>query len=238
VQNNPGKEIEVKLRIADRDALLGRLAHLKTKRVRPRVHEMNTLYDTSDGALARRKQMLRIRVTRPAPRAGQPGSAAAGKKSNELVTVTYKGPVEASAHGRGQGRYKMRDEREVRLDDARAGAKILEAFGLAPRFRYEKYRTTFRIAYGRGAVVADLDETPIGTFLELEGRRSAIDAAARGLGFSPEDYIAETYVTLYIQQGGEKRRTNSQNESQKFDLPDMLFPKGAREGSKGKTRKN
>ena len=234
----------MKLRVADREALLRQLASLQAKRVRPRVHEMNTLYDTSDAALARREQMLRIRVTRPAPREGKPGSAAAGKRSNEQITVTYKGPVEASAHGRGRGRYKMRDEREVRLDDARAGARILEAFGLGPRFRYEKYRTTYHIASGRGAVVADLDETPIGTFLELEGSRAAIDAAARGLGFSPDDYIVETYVALYIRQRGERGRTNSQNESQKFDLPgmldlpDMLFPKGTREGSKRKTRKN
>ena len=41
-----------------------RLRRLKAKSVVGRVHEMNTLYDTSDGSLARRGQMMRIRVER------------------------------------------------------------------------------------------------------------------------------------------------------------------------------
>jgi len=39
-------------------------------------------------------------------------------------------------------------------------------------FRYEKYRTTFRLpdsnAWANGLLI-ELDETPIGTFVELEG---------------------------------------------------------------------
>ncbi len=47
------KEVEVKLRVTDRKALLRRLAALRARAVHPRMHEMNTLYDTADGALAR-----------------------------------------------------------------------------------------------------------------------------------------------------------------------------------------
>src|SRR5579863_7400221 len=59
-------EIEVKLRIGDRRGFLRQLARLKAKLTRARVHEMNTLYDTQDGQLMRRGQMLRLRVERPA----------------------------------------------------------------------------------------------------------------------------------------------------------------------------
>ncbi len=69
----------------------------------------------------------------------------------------------------GPGPYKVREEREVRASDERAIAEILGALGLAPRFRYEKYRSTYRLP-GIAHVVVELDETPIGDFLELEGR--------------------------------------------------------------------
>ncbi len=61
-------EIEVKLRVPDERRLLRQLARLEAKLVRGRVHEMNTLYDTPDGNLARHGQMLRLRVERPASR--------------------------------------------------------------------------------------------------------------------------------------------------------------------------
>ncbi|MGH9709722.1 MAG: hypothetical protein ACRD37_04160, partial [Candidatus Acidiferrales bacterium] len=46
----------------------------------------------------------------------------------------------------------------------------------------------------------DLDETPIGTFLELEGDKQAIDAAARALGYGEKDYIAASYLELYLEE--------------------------------------
>ena len=65
---NATRKSEVKLRVADREALLRNLARLQAQPTRARVHEMNTLYDTPDGALARKGKLLRIRVERPADR--------------------------------------------------------------------------------------------------------------------------------------------------------------------------
>jgi adenylate cyclase class IV len=226
------------------------------------MHEMNTLYDTPDGALARRGQVLRIRVERQVggPRKG--GSRQEFRKREEAVTVTYKGPIESgpaedlkkaasakTAHALGAGpqrgplhgepnqkqgpnrypnRYKIRDEREVRVADARASGHILEAFGLAAQFRYEKYRTTYRLPRRAGTVEVDLDETPIGNFLELEGSRRAIDRAAKWLGFGPGDYIVESYVALYGRQFAASGRESSQNETGRWlSLPDMLFRSAA-----------
>jgi adenylate cyclase, class 2 len=85
-------------------------------------------------------------------------------------------------------------------------------------FRYEKYRTTFRLpaskAWAKGLLI-ELDETPIGTFVELEGPAAAIDRAAGELGFSKRDYVLKNYLRLYMEdcrrQGQEPRH--------------MLFPK-------------
>ncbi|MBV9156122.1 MAG: adenylate cyclase, partial [Acidobacteriaceae bacterium] len=46
--------------------------------------------------------------------------------------------------------------------------------------------------------VVTLDETPIGTFLELEGPGDWIDETAKQLGFSRADYIVDSYGRLYL----------------------------------------
>src|ERR1700723_3872620 len=43
----------------------------------------------------------------------------------------------------------------------------------------------------------DLDETPAGIFLELEGNPKAIDGAAQSLGFTKKAYLRATYWDLY-----------------------------------------
>ncbi len=66
--------------------------------------------------------------------------------------------------------------------------RILEALGLRPSFRYEKYRSIYGLP-GLAGVTLDLDETPIGDFLVAEGCRAAIDRSAALLGYRPADYI-------------------------------------------------
>ena len=74
---------------------------------------------------------------------------------------------------------------------------ILRGLGLFPQFRYEKYRTTY-ILPRIGSLKIELDETPVGNFLELEGSPSSIDRAASALGYAPSDYIKSTYGSLYL----------------------------------------
>jgi adenylate cyclase class 2 len=74
---------------------------------------------------------------------------------------------------------------------------ILGALELRPTFRYEKFRTTYKLP-GIRALKLEFDETPIGLFLELEGSASAIDRAARMLGYYQYDYVTESYGALYI----------------------------------------
>jgi len=246
LRNAVKKEVEIKLRIAGAKAVVRQLCRAKATRVRPRMHEMNTLYDTSEGALAGRGQILRIRVERPAGGGDKRARAARALKTEEVITVTYKGAAEpvaprSSGNNSGEGagarrgetssgrQYKVRDEREVRVTDANACAHVLAAFDLKPRFRYEKYRTTYHLPSQAGVIEVDLDETPIGNFLELEGSRRAIDRAARALGFGPADYIVESYGDLHAAYCRSKKRVHSQNETGvPSSLPDMLFSRGTR----------
>ena len=46
----------------------------------------------------------------------------------------------------------------------------------------------------------ELDDTPVGTFLELEGPAEAIDRAAVELGYSKKDYILKSYLALYLEE--------------------------------------
>src|SRR5690349_9497660 len=126
-------EIEVRFRVADGARLMRQLARLKAKPTRARVHEMNTLYDTADGNLSRHGQMLRLRVERPAARAngaGKRGKTATGK-SESCTWLTLKGPANG-AKASELGRYKVREEHELRIFDHQEMPKILEALGLRP----------------------------------------------------------------------------------------------------------
>ena len=104
---------------------------------------------------------------------------------------------------------------------------ILEALGLRGWFRYEKYRTTFALPIAKKWAVGlhvELDETPIGVYLELEGPPNAIDHAAHELGFSRADYITKNYLLLHV----ENCRRNGVSVSQLAPgvvsgIPDMVF---------------
>jgi adenylate cyclase class 2 len=73
---------------------------------------------------------------------------------------------------------------------------IFNRLGYRPVFTYEKFRTEYRQP-GRSGV-ATVDQTPIGTYIELEGPAIWIDRTARKLGFSADDYILDSYGRLYL----------------------------------------
>ena len=113
----------------------------------------------------------------------------------ERVILTSKAPPHLTPR-RKPRRYKERAERElvVKAQSSRQYAAALTSLGFRPAFRYDKYRTTFRLPN----LHLDLDETPAGTFLELEGKPQAIDRAAKALGFAKKAYLRVTYWDLYV----------------------------------------
>jgi adenylate cyclase class 2 len=181
------REIEIKLPFADLAALLGRLQRLRAVNL-GRVFERNTLYDTPGADLRRAGCLLRLRIQTPA------GSSLVPPGAPSAVVTSKAPPPATPARGRAaEARYKERLERELAVTHPNRWPHILETLGFRPAFRYEKYRTSLRL----GRLHVDLDETPVGGFLELEGAPRAIETTARALGYTRRDYLCSTYWDLY-----------------------------------------
>jgi adenylate cyclase class 2 len=209
------EEIEIKLRVADVAALRSRLKHLRAREISPRTFESNTLYDTPRKNLRRRGRLIRIRIEQPASSFGK-------RRPNEdaATVLTYKGPslvsrnaTKAGRHSKIRSQFKIKDEAEVSVAGAGEMARILRALGFHPVFRYEKFRTTYTLPGVRGLKI-ELDETPVGIYLELEGPVAGIDRAARLLGYGRKDYMTDTYASLYLAACRRQGRKPG----------DMLFP--------------
>lgn len=189
------REVEIKLRVEDLAGLLGRLRELGA-RCAGSVHEENTLYETSTRDFQRMQAILRIRRERAARLPGK--ARRRGKRTKGAGgLITYKEMVSGKRGAGGGGKYKVREEIEYRVKNAARIERLFARLGLRRGFRYEKYRTKYELAAFPGLEV-DLDETPIGAFLELEGSRRAIDGVARALGYTEKDYIAVSYLELYL----------------------------------------
>lgn len=213
------QETEIKLKITDVRAFLRALKRIGARPVPggpERVHEENVIFDTPQGGLAKHGQLLRIRTETTDTR-----GKAKIKGPNRRVVVTFKQPISGSAGGgirnAHRGSYKVRDETELEVNDPVNLTRIFEGLGMSGWFRYEKYRSTFQLpsskSWARGLLI-EVDETPIGTFVELEGPGDAIDRAATELGFSKQEYVVKNYLVLYME---ECRRKGEQPSH-------MLFP--------------
>jgi adenylate cyclase class 2 len=198
------RETEIKLRISDMRAFHRALKRIGARLAGPgssKVHEENVIFDTPQGGLAKHGQLLRIRTETP-----EIGGKAKTAGPKQRVVLTFKQPMVhpagAGMESASYGSYKVRDEIELEVTDPRNLTRIFEGLGMSGWFRYEKYRTTFRMpdskAWANGLLI-ELDETPIGTFVELEGPASAIDRAAEELGFSKHDYVLKNYLRLYME---------------------------------------
>ena len=135
---------------------------------RPRRLQDDLLFDTPDGLLSLGGCALRVRR--------EPAGA----------LLTLKGPPQP-------GLVKIREEHETAVADGAVLTTVLEALKLRPIFRYQKFREEFT---ADGVIIA-VDETPIGTFVEIEGTEDGILAAAVRLGSSPADFILASYRTLF-----------------------------------------
>lgn len=161
-------EREIKLRFESAAAARAALLGAGAAARRPRQLQDDRLLDWDDGRLRARGCTLRVR--------DQPGAAA----------LTFKGPPQRAA-------MKVREELETVVGDAALLIRLLERLDLRVWFRYQKYREEYELP----GVVATIDETPIGTFVELEGDEQRITELAAALGRAPRDYIVDSYYSLF-----------------------------------------
>jgi adenylate cyclase, class 2 len=222
-------ETEIKLKIRDLKAFQRILKRLGAKPVGSatgRVHEENLIFDTPDGGLAKHGQLLRLRTETAAPsskksRKANPATSTKSATPTRQI-LTFKRPTaqQTAAHTSRYpsfGSHKVRDEIEANVTDTGNLVKIFEGLGMRGWFRYEKYRTTYQLPAAKSwarDLLIEIDETPIGTFVELEGPPAAIDRAATQLGYSKNDYILTNYLALYAE---DCRRKGQQPQN-------MLFP--------------
>jgi adenylate cyclase, class 2 len=174
-------EIEIKLRLSSRlPAVRRKLRDAGFRISERRMLETNIIFDDAHSTLAGQGKLIRLR------RVGGQG------------ILTYKGPAQPSRH-------KKRPEIEIDIPDPDVLQEIIELIGFHPVFRYEKYRTVYSAGSKDGEIM--LDETPIGNFMELEGKSRWIDATARMLGFSNADYVLDSYGRLYLEYCRERGMT-------------------------------
>ena len=163
-------EREIKLRFSD--AAAARAAVLKAGAVplRARRLQEDYLLDTPDGKLRQRRSVLRVRM------------------ETDSAFLTFKGPVHPSP-------MKLREELETTVGDGPLLVRMLGELGFLVGFRYEKYREEFVL----NDVIVAVDETPVGTFIEIEGSAEGISAAATALGCRSGDYLLDSYRALFVQ---------------------------------------
>jgi adenylate cyclase class 2 len=178
-------EREIKLRFDTPEAAREAVIGIGAVPLRSRRLQDDTLLDTDQGLLRDRRSALRVRI----------------ESGRSLVTL--KGPVQERSV------MKLREELETPVGDGVLLLRILEAIGFRPWFRYQKYREEFTV----DDVIIAIDETPVGTFVELEGGDAGITAAASALGRSPGDYVIDSYRALFVQH----------REREGLTTPHMLF---------------
>lgn len=165
-------ETELKLRIPALAPIRSLLEAMGFRETTPAQNEISVLWDR-EGALAADGSALRVR-------------SYAGK-----TILTWKGPVVPDPV------LKIRPEEETAVEDAPALEAILGALGFAPVLRMEKVRAILE----REELVACLDETPFGCYLELEGDPHAIKAAAEHLHLGADRVERRSYPALFREHG-------------------------------------
>lgn len=177
-------EREIKLRFDNPAEVRAAVMSLGVALLRSRRLQSDALFDTPEGRLSARHAVLRAR------------------RDGDREFVTFKNPADHPV-------LKVREELETTVGDLHASVAIFEQLGFLCWFRYEKYREEFTLH----DVVIAIDETPVGTYVEIEGSEEGIRSTAAALGRSPSDYIVDSYRTLFVRYCSEQR----------IPVTDMLF---------------
>lgn len=179
-------EREIKLRFDSAAAARDAVCAAGGVQIRERRLQADAILDTEQATIRNSRCALRVRM------------------EPDRSFITYKGPPQPST-------MKLREELETTVPDGALVLTMFERLGFRVWFRSEKYREEFSLP---GVVIA-VDDTPVGTFVEIEGTDEGITRTAAILGRQPEDYVVESYRSLFVQYCLDR------------GLPpgDMLFPR-------------
>ena len=161
-------EIEVKFAVADIASLREKI--MDTGAIsNGRRFEVNVRFDDSQRRLRRGDCLLRLRQA-------------------EQTTLTFK----CTPGGRDR-QFKIHKELEVQVSDFDTMEQILGSIGFQRRQVYEKWRETFCL----DEAILCLDQMPFGDYLEIEGSKAAIRAAATKLELPWRKRILRNYLDMF-----------------------------------------
>jgi adenylate cyclase class 2 len=177
-------EIEAKMRLTDRDAMIHRLEGLGARLI-ARIEEHNIFYDTHDGELKSSDRGLRVRME---------SHHTKGSPAYQVTYITHKGP-------RAHGKLKSRSETEVIVDNPDDASALLHALGYHRKLAFEKRRTRYELDSCR----VELDELPhIGHYVEIEGpSEAAVNAVRDKLGLASTPIIKASYIAMLTDHLGD-----------------------------------
>jgi len=173
------KEIELKFKIEKPNLIRKTLQNLKAEFI-GKAFERTIKFDTQDEHLRRQGKFLRIRT---------------GFKN----VITFKKKIDKTDKD-----FKEREEIEIEISNPTEMEKILENLGFAKKWIMEKYREKWIL----GKVEISIDKLPrMGYFIEIEGKKRAIQNTAKILELDFKNKITATYWDLwkdYCQREGIK----------------------------------
>ncbi len=161
-------ETEVKFNLSDVQSIRERIMELGAD-VKNRVFETNMRFDDVHESLFRNKSLLRLR-------------------RDAKNRLTYK-----SEPAIKDDQFKTFRELEVQVSDFTTMKLILEHLGFHQAQIYEKWRETFIF----NDTILCLDTMPFGDFLEIEGKKEYIKAAASKIGLQWEKRITLNYLAIF-----------------------------------------
>jgi predicted adenylyl cyclase CyaB len=166
MRNKGSLEREIKFPGVELDKLRDRLGELEAERVGPAAFEDNWILDR-EGELLSSGRILRLRT------------------EGQRARLTFKGPLTM------EGNMKVREEREVEIENADEARSLFANLGYTVVRRYQKMREEWQL----GGVTIALDHTPIGDFAEFEG--DGAETVAKRCGLDPEKGEKRSYLRLY-----------------------------------------
>ena len=179
-------EIEIKIRLADRQDFRRYLLSLNPVQLASRHFEDNFLLDYPDRRIQSRGCLLRVR------------------RAGDSSLLTFKGSPQPSRL------FKVREELEIAIASADTILRMFDEIGMQVWFRYQKYREEFALVAGNSAeesVHVAIDETPVGDYAEIEGSEPGIREVADAMGFDESHYMRGSYYSLYMQHCQERGLT-------------------------------
>lgn len=175
-------ELELKARVEDAAALRKALVAAGAE-LMYRGAMLDRRFDRK-GRLARRDEVVRLRVYHPADR------------SPEWGVFGWKGPV-----GKREG-YRHREEWESRVDDPRAVRVVLRHLGYKVVLRIDRAVEQYRL----GEATLRLEWYPaMDVLVEVEGPPDAIEQAIRATGMPRDAFLPESlpyFTDAYEQRTG------------------------------------